>query len=105
MDKESILSTLKKQKSIYAKDGVSIIGLFGSFATNHDDNYSDIDIAYSIDYPTFSKKFSDGFSKILKLQEIKKELENLFHKKIDLVSMNSKNERFVQHIKKELIYV
>ena len=105
MNKESILIKLKEQKSIYEKDGISIIGLFGSFANNKNDKYSDIDIAYSIDYPLFTKKFSDGFSKILKLEDIKNELEALFHKKIDFVSLNSSNKTFIEHIKKELIYV
>lgn len=105
MDRDSILHTLKQQKAIYKKDGVSIVGLFGSFANDSNHKYSDIDIAYSIDYKLFSKKFSDGFSKIIKLEEIKKELEKIFQKKIDFVSLNSANEEFIKHIKKELIYV
>ena len=105
MDKSSILKTLQEQNSVYKKDGVNIVGLFGSFANDKNDKYSDIDIAYSIDYPLFTKKFSDGFSKILKLEDIKNELETLFHKKIDFVSLNSNNKTFIEHIKKELIYV
>ncbi len=105
MDKSSILKTLQEQNNIYQKDGISLVGLFGSFANDEDDNFSDIDIAYKIDYPIFSKKFSDGFSKILKLEDIKNELEVLFHKKIDFVSLNSNNKTFIEHIKKELIYV
>jgi len=105
MNKQNILIKLKKQKSIYEKDGISIVGLFGSFANDNNDKYSDIDIAYSVDYPLFTKKFSDGFSKVLKLEDIKNELESMFHKKIDLVSLNSSNKTFIEHIKKELIYV
>lgn len=105
MDKVDILTKLKHQKNIYEKDGIFLVGLFGSFAKNSDDSFSDIDIAYTLDYPLFSKKFSDGFSKILKLQDIKSELEALFHKKIDLVSLSSNNKTFIDHIKKELIYV
>jgi len=105
MDKVDILAKLKHQKDIYEKDGICLVGLFGSFAKESEDTFSDIDVAYTLDYPTFTTKFRDGFSKILRLEAVKKELEILFGKKIDLVSLSSNNKTFIEHIKKELIYV
>jgi predicted nucleotidyltransferase len=58
-----------------------------------------------LEYDTFSKKYIDGFSKILRLEEIRKSLEKRFQKKVDLVSLNSSNKNFIEHIKKEMIYV
>jgi predicted nucleotidyltransferase len=72
--KNTIISTLKKIKPIYEKEGLILIGLFGSYAKDEQNNFSDIDIAYKINYNKFSTKYKDGFSKILIIEEIKQEL-------------------------------
>ena len=84
-DKNSILSTLKQLKPIYEKEGLILLGLFGSYARDTQTKFSDIDIAYKIDYDQFSSKYKDGFSKILRIDEIKKELQEVFHTRVDLV--------------------
>ena len=98
-DKNSILSTLKQLKPIYAKEGLVLLGLFGSYAKDTQTKFSDIDIAYKIDYDKFSSKYKDGFSKILRIDEIKKELQDAFHTRVDLVPDSNKS------ILKELINV
>jgi predicted nucleotidyltransferase len=89
--KNTIISTLKKIKPIYEKEGLILIGLFGSYAKDEQNNFSDIDIAYKINYNKFSTKYKDGFSKILRIEEIKQELENTFKTKVDLVPNNNKS--------------
>ena len=84
-DKNSILSTLKQLKPIYAKEGLVLLGLFGSYARDTQTKFSDIDIAYKINYDKFSSNYKDGFSKILRIDEIKKELQEIFHTRVDLV--------------------
>jgi predicted nucleotidyltransferase len=96
------LQTFKKQ---YESDGVYIVGLFGSYAQGRNDAFSDIDIAYRIDHKLFSEKYKDGFSKILRLEEIKHSLEQLFHKKVDFVSLDSSNKKFIEYIKQEMLHV
>jgi predicted nucleotidyltransferase len=98
-DKNSILSTLKKLKPIYEKEGLVLLGLFGSYARDTQTRFSDIDIAYKIDYDKFSSKYKDGFSKILRIDEVKKELQETFHTRVDLVPDSNKS------ILKELINV
>jgi len=98
-DKNSILSTLKKLKPVYEKEGLILLGLFGSYARDTQTKFSDIDIAYKIDYDKFSSKYKDGFSKILRIDEIKKELQEVFHTRVDLVPDSNKS------ILKELINV
>ncbi len=99
LTKTNILFTLKKIKPQYESEGVSLLGLFGSYATNKQTDFSDIDILYHLDYDKFSKKYKDGFSKLIRLDEIKKDLESQFKTKVDFVSDNNKN------LLKEAIYV
>ena len=91
MTKEFIIKTLATLKPKYEKDGLVILGLFGSYAKNQQTKYSDIDIAYKLDYDKFSIKYKDGFSKLLKIDDIKKDLQSVFHTKIDLIPNNNKD--------------
>ncbi len=90
MEKAEILHTLTKAKEKYQDEGFILLGLFGSYAKETQDQYSDIDVAYTIEYDTFSQKYKDGFSKILRIDEIRKELEKTFHTKVDLVPDSNK---------------
>ena len=99
MHKEEILNKLKELKPIYQKEGLEILGVFGSYAKNTNTKYSDIDIAYKLDYDKFSTRYICGFSKVLRLDEIKEELQSIFKKEVDFVSDSNKR------IMKDLIYV
>ena len=90
LTKEEILQKLSIIKDKYKKDGIELIALFGSYAKDNYTPYSDIDIAYKIDYNTFSKKYKDGFSKLLKIEEKKENLKSIFKRDIDLVPYNKK---------------
>ncbi len=85
MYKSEILATLKALKPTYEKEGIILIGLFGSYARDTQTKFSDIDIAYKLDYDKFSTQYKDGFSKLLRIEDIKKELQVLFKSPIDLV--------------------
>ena len=100
-----ILPLLSEAKKKYEKEGIVSLGIFGSYAKNNYDQFSDIDIAYKIEYDIFSQKYKDGFSKLSRLEEIQKSLEKPFDRKVDLVSLNTSNKNFIEHIKKEMIYV
>ena len=99
MKKEDILNKLKELKPIYQNEGLEILGVFGSYAKETNTKYSDIDIAYKLDYDKFSKKYIGGFSKILRIDEIKDELKAIFKTEVDFVSDSNKK------IMKDLIYV
>ena len=90
MEKTEIIHTLIKAKEKYQDEGFILLGLFGSYAKETQDQYSDIDVAYTIEYDKFSQKYKDGFSKILRIDEIRKELEKTFHTKVDLVPDSNK---------------
>ncbi|MDD5157791.1 nucleotidyltransferase domain-containing protein [Sulfurimonas sp.] len=89
--KSEILSTLKELKPIYEKEGLILLGLFGSYAKDTQTKFSDIDIAYKLDYDKFSLKYRDGFSKLLRIDGIKNELQALFKTPIDLVPDTNKS--------------
>ena len=99
MNKNEILNKLKELKPIYQNEGLEILGVFGSYAKETNTKYSDIDIAYKLDYDKFTKKYIGGFSKILRIDEIKDELKTIFKTEVDFVSDSNKK------IMKDLIYV
>lgn len=90
MTKREMLKNIKAVKSKYEEEGLTIIGLFGSYAKDESDEYSDIDIAYKIDYEKFSQYYQDGFSKLLRIEEIKEELQKNLHKKVDFIPVNNR---------------
>lgn len=87
---DDILLALKKLKPVYEEEGLTIIGLFGSFAKNTQSRFSDIDIAYTIDYDKFSTRYKDGFSKLIRIDDIKKELQSTLKTKVDFVPDSNK---------------
>ncbi len=97
--KSEILSKLKELKPTYEQEGIILLGLFGSYAKNTQTKFSDIDVAYKLDYNKFSKKYKGGFAKLLRIDDIKKELQSIFKTSIDLVPDSNKL------ILKDLIYV
>lgn len=99
MEKNQIINKLKEIKPNYEKEGLEIIGLFGSYARENQTSSSDIDIAYKLDYEKFSQKYIGGFAKVIRIDEIKNELKSVFNKNIDLVPDSNKK------ILKDIIYV
>ena len=97
--KNDILLTLTQLKPLYAQEGILLLGLFGSFAKETQNDFSDIDIAYTLDYERFSIKYKDGFSKLLRIDTIRNELQNRFKTKVDFVPNTNKM------ILKDIIYV
>lgn len=91
MNKNEILLKLKELKPIYEKEGLVLLGLFGSYAKDTQTKFSDIDVAYKLDYDKFSSKYQGGFAKLLRIDDIKKELRAIFKTPIDLVPDSNKS--------------
>jgi len=91
MNKNEILSKLKELKPRYEKEGLILLGLFGSYAENKQTKFSDIDVAYKLDYDKFSQKYKGGFAKLLRIDDIKKELQSIFKTPIDLIPDSNKS--------------
>ena len=98
MNKEDILDYLKSQQDKYNnKFGIKFIGLFGSFARDEANDESDIDILYEIEKDKKLSMFS-----YLKLIN---DLENTFHKKVDLVREATLKPQIKNYIYQDLAYV
>ncbi|MEA3554875.1 MAG: nucleotidyltransferase domain-containing protein [Campylobacterota bacterium] len=100
--KEDIINFLEELKPELSRHGISNLALFGSFSTNTQGVYSDIDIAISKE-----KNFLDNYSSYSYfdiISSIKTKVKNRFHRNIDVFDLDS-NSEFKQSIQKELIYV
>ncbi len=95
ISKNEILSKLRELKPILYHDyAVKEIGLFGSFSDNTFTNNSDIDILVELERPIGWKFFS------LELY-----LEEIFDRKIDLITKNALKEQIRDVILKQVNYV
>ncbi|WP_024787074.1 MULTISPECIES: nucleotidyltransferase family protein [unclassified Lebetimonas] len=93
LSKEYILRKLDKIKPVLRKKySVKKIGIFGSFANENFRKDSDIDF-----YVEFEEKNFDNVTGVLLF------LEKFFKKKIDIVYPH-KNAKFLENIKKKVIY-
>ena len=93
--KAEILEKLTSLKPILYRDyAVKNIGLFGSFSNNSQTQESDIDILVEFEYPIGWRYFS------LELY-----LQNVFNRKIDLVTKNALKHQIKEEILNQVNYV
>ncbi len=95
MTKKELLSKLDiKREFIENEFSIKKIGLFGSYAQDNQTDESDIDF-----YVEFKNKTFDNLAGLWVY------LEELYHKKIDIVHKHKNNNKtLLQHIKKEVVY-
>lgn len=96
MTTSEIINYLIANKSEFEKNfGVTKIGLFGSFATDQDQEGSDIDIVVEMSKPD-----------LLSLVGIKQMIEEQLQAKVDIVRYrNRMNKALKNRIDKEALYV
>jgi len=93
--KNDILLKLKELKPILHKDyAVKEIGLFGSFSDETFNEESDIDLLVELERPIGWKFFS-----------LEIYLENIFKRKIDIVTKNALKDQVKERILKQINYV
>ena len=101
--KDSILLKLKEINPSYEKDGVKLLGLFGSYSRDEANENSDIDILIETT-PLFLKKYQ-GLKAYVKLDEIKNDLKKVFNKNIDIVDKQGLLQHNNTYILNKAIYV
>lgn len=93
--KNEILTKLKDLKPVLASEySVKEIGLFGSFADETATDNSDIDLLVELSQPIGWKFFS-----------LEIYLEQIFGRKIDLVTKNAIKDRIKENILNQVSYV
>ena len=100
--KESILHYLKELKPELEEYGIEKIALFGSFATDQQNVYSDIDIA--IRKKTDFLKDHTAYDYFNIISKIKQNILLKLHRNSDVFDLDS-DSTFSESIKKEMIYV
>ncbi|HOA41213.1 MAG TPA: nucleotidyltransferase family protein [Halanaerobiales bacterium] len=95
MKSEDIIIFLKNNKYELEKYGINKIGLFGSYAKNQENEYSDIDILV---------EFKEGNETFDNYMDLKFYLEERFNKKVDLVIAENIKEDLKKEILGSVIY-
>lgn len=96
LNKNTILQTIATHKKQLVSYGVIKIGLFGSFASNEANENSDVDILVDI------VKEKKTFQNFMTLNYY---LEDLFGRKVDLITLQSLSPYIGPHILKSTEYV
>ena len=102
MKKDEILNYLKEFKDSPHNKLFTEIGLFGSYAKNQADDFSDIDVAVKVD-----KKYletHDVWDYFDAINEMKMALLKRFKLQSDIFDLENSNT-LVEKIKKDIIYV
>ncbi|MEA2073310.1 MAG: nucleotidyltransferase domain-containing protein [Campylobacterota bacterium] len=102
VNRGDIISYLSEIKSELSRDGISKIGLFGSFSRGEAGVYSDIDIAIEKEQGYLdSRSAYEYFEEISKIKTL---IKQKFHRNSDVFDLDS-NSSMKQEIIKDLIYV
>ena len=95
LTKNEILEKLKELKPVLANEfSVKEIGLFGSYSDNEQNEESDIDILVEFDKPIGWKFFS-----------LEKYLEDIFKRKVDLVTKNALKKQLKDRILNQTLFL
>ena len=100
--KDNILNYLKEIKKELKSMGVTHLALFGSFAREKQNVYSDIDIAILKEKKIDSTSFSYDYFELITY--IKDKIRQKFHRNVDIFDLDSESS-FKKSIEKELIYI
>jgi predicted nucleotidyltransferase len=103
MNKQEILDSLSEIKPTLQRQGIELIGLFGSYARDEANEQSDIDIL--IETTESFVQNTDPLKAFTILSNFKMQIEKRLHKKIDLVDKAGLNEIGKQFILKEVLHV
>jgi len=102
MNKDIILAKLKELKPKFNEEGFIIKGLFGSYSRDEATKDSDIDILVEAT-PQFATTY--GFQAVSRINEIKKELSDIFKINVDLADSSGMGKTAQKFIINRTLYV
>ena len=96
MKKETLIEILQANRAQIKSFGISLLGIFGSFARNEQTNTSDIDVIVEFE------KGKKSYKKFIGLVHY---LEDLLKRKVDVLTFQSISPILKEEIEKEVTYV
>jgi len=90
---KKIIDVINKNSDILKKYGVKKLELFGSYVKGEQKNYSDIDFLVEFEKPNFENFMDLAFF-----------LEDLFGRKVELITQGSLSPYIEPYVDKELIW-
>ncbi|MDA3886910.1 MAG: nucleotidyltransferase domain-containing protein [Candidatus Delongbacteria bacterium] len=100
---KKIYNEIKILKDLYKTEGFLILGIFGSYVRDEETDKSDVDILYEINEKFLNNHI--GWESILRLEEIKSEIENKLNLKVDIADKNALNKIARKYIIPEVLSV
>ncbi len=94
---------IKLLKKKYINEGFDMIGFFGSYVRGEETDKNDLDVLYQI--PEIFRNKYPGWDSILRLEEIRVEIEKKLNKKIDMADKNALNKVAKKYILPEVMSV
>jgi hypothetical protein len=91
LTKDEILDAIRKHRDILLKYKVREIGLFGSFVRGEQVNRSDIDLVVDFEEPSIEN-----------YMELSSFLENLFGRKVEILTPAGVDSIRINHVKEEI---
>ena len=96
LSKQSIINQIKLNRNSIENYGVKHLGLFGSFVRNQNTNLSDVDLLV---------EFNEGKKNYKNFIGLAYFLEELFGRRVELLTTQSLNKYIAPYILKETEYV
>lgn len=97
-DKE-VMKILRENRDVLRKYDIKRIGLFGSYVRGEQKENSDIDLLVEFDMSTFDSNFTGLFDNFIELAFY---LEELFGRKVDLITNGSLSPYIQPYVEKEV---
>lgn len=96
MKKDTLVDILQTNRVQIKSFGISLLGVFGSFARNEQTHTSDVDVIV---------EFEKGEKSYKKFIELVYYLEDLLKRKVDVLTFQSISPILKEQIEKEVTYV
>lgn len=103
LDKQEILDYLREIKPELEAEGITNLGLFGSYAKNKATEESDIDICCMIT-DQYREKYPN-LKHLIEKRKIQDKISARFNKKVDLVDILGMNQFMLKSLNIGVIYV
>ncbi len=106
MKRDELINFIRSYKQEFKNQfDFNLVGIFGSFARDDNNENSDIDILYEIeDINKYLLKYN-GWNAINHIVETKEHLKNILNREVDFVDIASLNAIGKEYILKDLKYV